>query len=194
MAVEALEPVTVEPPGSREQLLAELRRVGVECDAYWDRFSVVEFLAPLGPAWSPADNVRHLLASCRPVALALRLPRFLLRLLFGRASRPSRSFEQLRTDYRAVLAAGGRAGGRFVPTELAPPAEPAAWRARLMTRRAQAWADLVALAERWSEADLEACRLPHPLLGKLTVREMLLFTLYHEVHHAANVARRRAGA
>lgn len=192
MAVEALEPVVVEPPSTREQLLAELRRVGAECDAFWSRPSDREFLAPLGPAWSPADNVRHLLQSARPVALALRLPRLALRLLFGRAARPSRSYEQLRSDYRAVLAAGGRAG-RFAPAELAPPADPAAWRRGLMRRRSRVLADLAAQAERWSDADLDACRLPHPLLGKLTVREMLLFTLYHEVHHAANVARRRAG-
>jgi hypothetical protein len=193
MAMEELEPVTVEPPKSREQLLAELRRVGAECDAYWNRLPEREFLAPLGPAWSPADNVRHLLKSSRPVALALRLPRFLLRLLFGRASRPSRPFEQLRADYRAALAAGAGAGP-FAPRPQPAPVDPEGWRAGLMRRRARAWADLVAQAERWNEADLEACRLPHPLLGKLTVREMLLFTLYHEVHHVGNVARRTAGA
>jgi hypothetical protein len=33
--------------------------------------------------------------------------------------------------------------------------------------------------------------MPHPLLGKLTVREMLLFTLYHNLHHVQNVARRK---
>jgi hypothetical protein len=63
-----------------------------------------------------------------------------------------------------------------------------------MRRRAGVLADLVAQAGRWSEADLDACRLPHPLLGRLTVREMLLFTQYHEVHHVANVERRRARA
>jgi hypothetical protein len=34
--------------------------------------------------------------------------------------------------------------------------------------------------------------LPHPLLGKLTVREMLFFTLYHQRHHVAVVERRIA--
>ena len=35
----------------------------------------------------------------------------------------------------------------------------------------------------WGELALDRYRLPHPLLGRLTVREMLLFTLYHSVHH-----------
>ncbi len=43
----------------------------------------------------------------------------------------------------------------------------------------------------WSEAALDRYRLPHPLLGKLTVREMLFFTLYHNAHHLDQVAGRR---
>lgn len=35
----------------------------------------------------------------------------------------------------------------------------------------------------WDEAALDRIRLPHPLLGKLAVRETLLFTLYHDRHH-----------
>jgi hypothetical protein len=37
---------------------------------------------------------------------------------------------------------------------------------------------------------LERIRLPHPLLGRLTTREMLFFTLYHNQHHV-EVAKRR---
>ncbi len=179
----------VRPPVTRDDLLAELRRVGDEGDAFWSAFSDRDFLAPLGTAWSPADNVRHLIKSGRPVALALRLPRLVLRLLFGRARRPSRSFERLREDYRAKLAAGAGAGP-FAPLRRPAPSDPRAWRAGLMARRARAWSDLVAQAGRWGEPDLEGYRLPHPLLGRLTVREMLMFTLYHEAHHAANVASR----
>ena len=44
--------------------------------------------------------------------------------------------------------------------------------------------------EAWDDVDLDRCRLPHPLLGKLTVREMMFFTLYHYEHHRAIIARR----
>jgi hypothetical protein len=43
----------------------------------------------------------------------------------------------------------------------------------------------------WSEQALDRLRLPHPGLGLLTVREMLLFTLYHNAHHVFGVAQRR---
>jgi hypothetical protein len=35
----------------------------------------------------------------------------------------------------------------------------------------------------WSEKNLDAYLLPHPLLGKITVREMLFFTTFHTDHH-----------
>jgi len=28
-------------------------------------------------------------------------------------------------------------------------------------------------------------QLPHPVLGKLTIREMLFFTIYHNLRHAS---------
>ena len=52
---------------------------------------------------------------------------------------------------------------------------------------------LAGAIEGWSESALDRYRLPHPLLGKLTVREMLLFTFYHHEHHANTVKRRLAG-
>ena len=44
-------------------------------------------------------------------------------------------------------------------------------------------------AQRWSDADLDSVLLPHPLLGKVTVREMLYFTIHHVQHHHALVER-----
>ncbi len=50
--------------------------------------------------------------------------------------------------------------------------------------------DLLAAMDRWRDSDLDRLRLPHPLLGKLTVREMLYFTLYHNAHHARRIVER----
>ena len=37
--------------------------------------------------------------------------------------------------------------------------------------------------DKFSEEDLDKFILPHPLLGKLTMREMMYFTIYHAQHH-----------
>jgi len=40
-----------------------------------------------------------------------------------------------------------------------------------------------------SETALDLYILPHPLLGKITLREMLYFTAYHVYHHQTIVER-----
>lgn len=42
---------------------------------------------------------------------------------------------------------------------------------------------------KWSDKALDSYLLPHPLLGKMTVREILFFTLYHNLHHVNDVQR-----
>lgn len=37
--------------------------------------------------------------------------------------------------------------------------------------------------ENWSEKDISRILLPHPVLGKLSVREMMFFTIHHNDHH-----------
>ena len=39
------------------------------------------------------------------------------------------------------------------------------------------------LVHKWSEDDLDLYVIPHPLMGKLTFREILYFTIYHVKHH-----------
>ena len=42
---------------------------------------------------------------------------------------------------------------------------------------------LIAKIEKQTESDLDKYILPHPLLGKVTLREMLYFTIHHNEHH-----------
>ncbi|WP_145979260.1 DinB family protein [Gemmatimonas phototrophica] len=162
-----------------------------ESVAYWDALNTATFLAPIGTAWSPAENVRHLTKSMRAVTQGLQLPRVVLLVAFGRATAPSRPYAAVREVYRARLAQGASAG-RFAPRPHAAPSNPEDARARTMAAHAAAVASLCDAVERWPERALDARRLPHPLLGRLTVREMLFFTLYHNRHHLENVQRRFA--
>lgn len=180
-------------PATAAQLVSELRRVHAESVAYWREYPTPQFFASPRPSiWSAADQVRHLTKSIRPISSALRLPRLALRLLFGRARAPSRSYTALQADYLAGLSGGAQAG-RFAPRPLSAVEDANAehTRAMVMAHHASAVESLCRAAERWPEASLDALRLPHPLLGRLTVREMLAFTLYHNVHHVHVAERRR---
>lgn len=126
--------------------------------------------------WSPAQQAEHLVKSVRPVTLAFTLPKFLLPMLFGRANRPSRTFDELVAKYQAKLASGGTASRPFVPG--VPGNLPKVYR-----RLGKTVDRLSQRINRFTETELDTLILPHPLLGKLTFREMLYFTAYHAKHH-----------
>lgn len=134
--------------------------------------------------WTPAQQLDHILRAVRPLVMAMRLPRWFLRWRFGKPNRPPRDFDALVARYTEKLAAGGRASGRFVPPPI--PAREVEHVAQALETTVTA---LVREVGRWSEQELDTVLLPHPLLGKLTVREMLFFTIYHAQHHHALVER-----
>ena len=76
------------------------------------------FEPPADGGWSAAQNVEHLIKTTSPVIRALNMPRFVLRLLFGKARIPSRTFVEVREAYRAVLAAGDQAGSYTPPNRI----------------------------------------------------------------------------
>ncbi|MGB1018607.1 MAG: hypothetical protein ACPGVH_06035 [Chitinophagales bacterium] len=41
--------------------------------------------------------------------------------------------------------------------------------------------------EKISEKELDNFRVPHPLIGKLSIREMLYFSDYHVLHHKKSI-------
>jgi len=83
--------MTEKEPYSHREILEAAALLRQDATRFWSSFDPVQFAEPLGEAWSPADNVRHLIKSTRPLTVALRMPRFILRTLFGGSagSRPT---------------------------------------------------------------------------------------------------------
>ena len=178
-------------PAAARALAAEAQRIHGESVRYWSAYPLEMFFRrPAPDVWAPADQVRHLTRAIRAVNRGLALPRVALIVLFGWSRRPSRSFEGLSTDYKAALARGGRAGP-FAPPPVEASEQTEAGRARIMRYHAGAVDAFARTLERWSDRVLDRYRMPHPLLGKLTVREMAYFTLLHNVHHVEVAERRR---
>lgn len=178
-------------PFSGSEIVSALERLHEESQRYVGALPVSAFVQPQGSKWSPADHVRHLSKSTYPLVRALGLPKLVLRFKFGRSASPSRTFPVIREVYRSRLQAGGTAG-RFAPSPQPIPSDPESWRLQVLESWRGAASALHARVPGWSEAALNRYRLPHPLLGPLTVREMLFFTLYHNAHHLNLVASRVA--
>ena len=162
--------------------------------------NVADFFASLTPeevvlrvesAWTAAEQLAHLNSAVSAVAKGFAVPRVILRIRYGRSRTSGRSYTALRDHYRARLAAGGRASGPFVPNrDDVSAAQSEARRHELLARWRKISGRLQKALESWDEKDLDTIRLPHPLLGKITAREMIYFTVYHSEHHVAATKKR----
>ncbi len=145
-------------------------------------FDENSFLFTTNNKWTAGQQAEHILRSIKPVLFAFRLPLFLLRLFFGKANRPSRSYIGLVDRYHEKIAGGGRASGRFIPSAVRYDQKNKICADIIFTVSA-----LCSKAIKIKEEDLDIYILPHPLLGKVTLREMLYFTAYHVYHHQMNI-------
>jgi len=137
-----------------------------------------EFFLQPGEKWSIAENVDHLIRSIKSTRLAYSLPKSFVRMSFGRPNRPSRSYEELVAKYKLKLEQGGKASGRYLPKTIS------ARRMQIMKEwQKQNEKYLEALELNWQDHQLDQYIAPHPLLGKITLRELCYFTIYHTEHH-----------
>ena len=130
--------------------------------------------------WTPLQQLSHIMKSVSPVKIAFILPKFVVHAFFGRANRPSRSYDELVAKYKAKLEAGGKSTTRFLPDSTCD-------RIQLQDAVERNIKVLTERIDRFTERELDQLILPHPLLGKLTFREMLYFTIYHVEHHHSQI-------
>lgn len=137
-----------------------------------------DFLKSVNSKWTAGQQLEHIIKSVAPVNMAFGMPAFMLKLMFGKANRPSRTYDQLVEKYKQKLSEGGRATNRFLPAPVS-----LQQRVGLFNTLEKLNTSLSRRLNGFSEEQLDILILPHPLLGKLTFREMIYFTIYHAEHH-----------
>jgi len=126
-----------------------------------------------------AGHLEHLVLSVKPLHLAFSLPSFILKFMFGKPRHQSKNFNELKEAYHRRLEAGGKASKPYIPSR----EKASGSKSQLIENFNNAHDKLKVKLDSWSEAQLDACVLPHPLLGKITLREMICFTIFHIEHH-----------
>jgi len=174
----------INDPYTKSDLLSTLLRANQEVNASFSRIPADQFFTQSAEGWSPGENLVHLIKSVSPVGKAMKLPRLALTGMFGTAESPSVRYPELRQRYVDALAAGGQATGQYVPQVEAVPPDPEQSKRSTLDKWNEVSERLSSALQGWSEADLDKYVLPHPLIGKITIREMLFFTLYHNLLHA----------
>lgn len=179
------------PPTDLRSILFSLGEATREMIGLADGIPENVFLQPAGEKWSPAFHLLHLAEAAKATRLAYTLPGFILRLYTGKPNRPSRHYDELVARYRQRLQEGGKASGRFVPSDKQGAFNKFAVIARFTeeTHRLEK-----AMSRIRNEHTLDRYLAPHPLLGKITLRELAYFSVYHILHHAALIRGQAATA
>ena len=169
---------------TKSDLINALKDSNQRADNWFREIPANDFFTRQGDAWSPSDNVDHLIKAVKPITKALKLPRFTLHAMFGKPEKPSMAYEELCQIYRDALADGAQASGRFLPDQESPK-DAEEKKKELLAQWSKANSELVSVVETFDESELDRYLLPHPILGKLTLREILFFTIYHNLRHAS---------
>lgn len=149
---------------------------------------VIDFIGKLSPEdanfsangkWSINGNFEHLILCIKPLTKAHKIPKFILKWKFGKMNRDLRSYEEILDKYNNVLT---KKGNSFL-NPFAPKNKGNSDKNQLIKEYQLETDKLIRSLENWDENQLDNYVLPHPLLGKLSIREMLYFTHLHTNHH-----------
>ncbi|MFN8354943.1 MAG: DinB family protein [Spirosomataceae bacterium] len=146
------------------------------------------FARPDQDVWSAAENVQHLIQSVQPVAYLMTKPKEYLVEKWGTVNWPLRAYAEVVKKYEAVLEQGLKATGNFIPVIDTNP-DKAVVVAQFQQSNAQL---LNIMNNQWTEQELDTYIIPHPVMGKMSVREMLYFTAFHTSHHHKSMQQRLA--
>lgn len=167
-------------PLSKEEIIQQLQVALQETVTYCETIPDETFFLQPETKWSIAQDIFHLTTATNSSRLAYVLPKFIVRLYAGKPNRPSRSYEELVEKYQTKLKAGGKASGRYVPKPIAA----SIGKKLLLHNFSSAMNKLAAAIEKkWDTNQLDNYIAPHPLLGKITLRELGYFNIYHTYHH-----------
>lgn len=162
----------------QRQIIEQLQSRTDELVAWFESQPQETFNSGPEEAWTAGQHLHHLIKSAKPLAMGLGIPRIALLFKFGFVKAESRDYEGTVQFYKDGLAKGGVATGQYVPRELKPEEKE-----QMIQRFQQEMQKLNDAIGKLSDGKLDKTHLPHPLLGKLTIREMLYFTIYHVEHH-----------
>lgn len=111
---------------------------------------------------------------------ALSYPRFFLKYKFGLSNRPSRSYEEVVKKYQEKLEENKDKTIAFNENLKSPLLKD---RPRLLTRLQIQHKKLQYKTRKISDVNLDTLVIPHPLMGKMTVKELIMWAEYHTEHH-----------
>ena len=130
--------------------------------------------------WTTGQQALHLLQSISTLNNALSFPKLVLKFKFGKANRDVRDYQTVVNRYHERLKEVN--GNTFGPSRnmKVPKLKEKSY---LLDRIQVENKKLQYKTNKWNDKHLDSYVLPHPLMGKMPIRELIMWTAYHVEHH-----------
>lgn len=136
--------------------------------------------------WSVAHHVKHITSAISRIAQGLQNPELLPK---REPATPSKDSETMSKAYTHAL--------QITPLEklqqlgsrvtLEEQTDLEVYKTQLISGFSKSIDTFNIALETFAEENLEALGMPHPLVGVISVREMLFFAVYHNAHHHSGI-------
>jgi hypothetical protein len=163
---------------TKEAIISKLETDHQQFISYIASMEEKNFMYAPREKWSAGQHADHIRRSVAPLKVILALPKMAVKFLFKKSNRPSRSYDALVEKYGLKLQGGGKASGRFVPGPVTENEKDL-----ILKKISRDVSGICRSLRKYSEKELDLYTIPHPLLGRLTIREMMYFTIHHVEHH-----------
>lgn len=131
--------------------------------------------------WSVGQHVLHLLQSNNALYKGLKIPTFIKNYKFGKRNRPPRKYDEVIAKYNEKLMA--IPAGTVSPFSVNMPKVTLSQRQLMLKQFYVVTEKVKSKTLKIRDKTLDDSLLPHPLMGRMTLREILMWNAYHTKHH-----------
>jgi len=165
---------------TKSQLTTDLKNAFLETIEWVNQQPADHFnMDMVSGKWTIAGHLYHLIKSTKAVSQGMKMPKAQLEGLFGKINRAERSYEGMIEKYTRTI--------NDVKFKTPNPYEAEAGRTfdqpSLIKRFEHELDQFISVLENWKEDDMGNYVMPHPAMGKCTMREFCYFTILHTYHH-----------
>ncbi|NNE27574.1 MAG: DinB family protein [Saprospiraceae bacterium] len=129
--------------------------------------------------WNTSQHLDHIIKTAKLLNKALNYPKFMLRYKFGKPNREVRSREEVISRYQDRL--------QNIPPGTTSPITVQSYttqqKPQVLDQIERQNLKLIRTINKWPENKLDQYLLPHPLMGRMIIREIIMWHAYHNLHH-----------
>lgn len=145
---------------------------------YINELTAEKFTFAYQEKWTAGQQLAHIVLCVKPLLKVYGMDKDVIAQNFGLSNRASVADTALLNSYNEKLSGTYKTADRYLPEVI------------LLTQRQELTENLTKLIQNlcvsisnFTEEELDTLLIPHPLLGNLTLREMLYNAIHHVEHH-----------